>query len=249
MAVSFASSPRSSLRKTNTRKTSPMPSPDGGSTKISPDSRTQAQSVRPARCSLISRFRRSIPHFLLDFPPAASLAMEHQRHLPVSVEIRIPFRSLRHLMLCRPLGRPVSAHLNVVKHHLLFRHFVSRHLRQNVFNPRRDGLSAHQRCLPRHQIHAVFCPHRHDPRCVHLQMQLDELLVERINLASRASRQIPGLHAIPSGPRSRAPTTMATFLKLNIRSEEHTSELQSRLHIVCRLLLETKNSTHHEHTH
>src|SRR5207244_3240840 len=161
MAVSFASSPRSSLRKTNTRKTSPMPSPDGGSTKISPDSHTQAQSVRPARCSLTSRFRRSIPHFLLDFPPAASLAMEHQRHLPVSVEIRIPFRSLRHLMLCRPLGRPVSAHLNVVKHHLLFRHFVSRHLRQNVFNPRRDGLSAHQRCLPRHQLHAVFSPHLH----------------------------------------------------------------------------------------
>src|SRR2546429_7203829 len=28
------------------------------------------------------------------------------------------------------------------------------------------------------------------------------------------------------------------------RSEEHTSELQSRLHLVCRLLLEKKNSTH-----
>src|SRR2546429_1892897 len=27
------------------------------------------------------------------------------------------------------------------------------------------------------------------------------------------------------------------------RSEEHTSELQSRLHLVCRLLLEKKNST------
>src|SRR3989449_8589905 len=27
------------------------------------------------------------------------------------------------------------------------------------------------------------------------------------------------------------------------RSEEHTSELQSRLHLVCRLLLETKTST------
>src|SRR2546429_4898997 len=26
------------------------------------------------------------------------------------------------------------------------------------------------------------------------------------------------------------------------RSEEHTSELQSRLHLVCRLLLETKNN-------
>src|SRR2546429_5240330 len=28
------------------------------------------------------------------------------------------------------------------------------------------------------------------------------------------------------------------------RSEEHTSELQSRLHLVCRLLLEKKPSTH-----
>src|SRR5687768_18242148 len=30
-------------------------------------------------------------------------------------------------------------------------------------------------------------------------------------------------------------------LKRPIRSEEHTSELQSRLHLVCRLLLEKKN--------
>src|SRR2546429_4173142 len=29
------------------------------------------------------------------------------------------------------------------------------------------------------------------------------------------------------------------------RSEEHTSELQSRLHLVCRLLLEKKNKTAH----
>src|SRR2546429_3856850 len=32
-----------------------------------------------------------------------------------------------------------------------------------------------------------------------------------------------------------------------LRSEAHTSELQSRLHLVCRLLLET--TTHHLHTH
>src|SRR2546422_3258589 len=33
------------------------------------------------------------------------------------------------------------------------------------------------------------------------------------------------------------------------RSEEHTSELQSRLHLVCRLLLEKKkNTTFHNHT-
>src|SRR5687768_17889857 len=29
-----------------------------------------------------------------------------------------------------------------------------------------------------------------------------------------------------------------------VRSEEHTSELQSRLHLVCRLLLEKKNLNH-----
>src|SRR2546429_4917024 len=32
--------------------------------------------------------------------------------------------------------------------------------------------------------------------------------------------------------------------RLGTRSEEHTSELQSRLHLVCRLLLE-KKKTHH----
>src|SRR2546429_6664855 len=30
---------------------------------------------------------------------------------------------------------------------------------------------------------------------------------------------------------------------LHLRSEEHTSELQSRLHLVCRLLLEKKNNS------
>src|SRR2546422_3291779 len=33
----------------------------------------------------------------------------------------------------------------------------------------------------------------------------------------------------------------------NERSEEHTSELQSRLHLVCRLLLEKKNTTKRAH--
>src|SRR2546429_1581524 len=31
-----------------------------------------------------------------------------------------------------------------------------------------------------------------------------------------------------------------------VRSEEHTSELQSRLHLVCRLLLEKKKKKHHK---
>src|SRR5437660_9201940 len=33
------------------------------------------------------------------------------------------------------------------------------------------------------------------------------------------------------------------------RSEEHTSELQSRGHLVCRLLLEKKNKQSHYHSH
>src|SRR2546422_1363014 len=36
--------------------------------------------------------------------------------------------------------------------------------------------------------------------------------------------------------------------RLLTRSEEHTSELQSRLHLVCRLLLEKKKQTEHHNT-
>src|SRR2546422_3268941 len=38
------------------------------------------------------------------------------------------------------------------------------------------------------------------------------------------------------------PITYADLEPSNWRSEEHTSELQSRLHLVCRLLLEKKNN-------
>src|SRR5690554_7295780 len=35
-------------------------------------------------------------------------------------------------------------------------------------------------------------------------------------------------------------------IPVEVRSEEHTSELQSRPHLVCRLLLEKKNKKHHK---
>src|SRR5256884_2668551 len=42
--------------------------------------------------------------------------------------------------------------------------------------------------------------------------------------------------------RSRRQTDSSrSFRSERVRSEEHTSELQSRLHLVCRLLLEKKN--------
>src|SRR2546429_1427420 len=45
----------------------------------------------------------------------------------------------------------------------------------------------------------------------------------------------------------RSPVAMATGA-VPTRSEEHTSELQSRLHLVCRLLLEKKNTTLEQHS-
>src|SRR5690606_41540867 len=41
----------------------------------------------------------------------------------------------------------------------------------------------------------------------------------------------------------RADVVIRAFDKYGIRSEEHTSELQSRENLVCRLLLETNNQT------
>src|SRR2546422_11480838 len=41
----------------------------------------------------------------------------------------------------------------------------------------------------------------------------------------------------PSAIRARTSLSACT---MSVRSEEHTSELQSRLHLVCRLLLEKK---------
>src|SRR2546422_5655612 len=47
--------------------------------------------------------------------------------------------------------------------------------------------------------------------------------------------------------RSLTPATVSSTsrtLRTGSRSEEHTSELQSRLHLVCRLLLEKKKQKH-----
>src|SRR2546422_4744196 len=45
-------------------------------------------------------------------------------------------------------------------------------------------------------------------------------------------------------PSYRATATFVTTDASVERSEEHTSELQSRLHLVCRLLLEKKKKKH-----
>src|SRR2546422_7724839 len=46
-------------------------------------------------------------------------------------------------------------------------------------------------------------------------------------------------------PRTSITTALTPLRPARARSEEHTSELQSRLHLVCRLLLEKKKKISH----
>src|SRR5687768_17941802 len=48
---------------------------------------------------------------------------------------------------------------------------------------------------------------------------------------------------------TRSGPIWSTMAGNSVRSEEHTSELQSRLHLVCRLLLEKKKKKTYQHTH
>src|SRR2546429_3106562 len=72
----------------------------------------------------------------------------------------------------------------------------------------------------------------------------------------RSSKRLKRLTAVDLGPSAGVGGGFAVSpdgkwvlytrvdqLDSDIRSEEHTSELQSRLHLVCRLLLEKKNTT------
>src|SRR2546422_4192265 len=61
--------------------------------------------------------------------------------------------------------------------------------------------------------------------------------------SSLAPRGTAGPAIQPRVPSSTLESSLNPT-SLNSRSEEHTSELQSRLHLVCRLLLEKKNKHH-----
>src|SRR5207244_12096286 len=54
-----------------------------------------------------------------------------------------------------------------------------------------------------------------------------------------------GTASSPSLPASQARAVRALVSVSSVRSEEHTSELQSPDHLVCRLLLEKKKKTIH----
>src|SRR5687768_17814686 len=74
---------------------------------------------------------------------------------------------------------------------------------------------------------------------------------DRGSRAGRARRRrdarLVGLREERNAMKMRllAPALAAAALAAPARSEEHTSELQSRLHLVCRLLLEKKKKIAH----
>src|SRR5688572_31782348 len=69
--------------------------------------------------------------------------------------------------------------------------------------------------------------------------------------ASNGRREMSSFQALSRGKICNADTTASAsgvlnrmaFVTAGIRSEEHTSELQSQSNLVCRLLLEKKNTT------
>src|SRR2546422_7783321 len=68
---------------------------------------------------------------------------------------------------------------------------------------------------------------------------------KRVSMSSSESMATPTL---PTSPCARGASESNPICvgrsNATERSEEHTSELQSRLHLVCRLLLEKKKNTH-----
>src|SRR5687768_17898857 len=74
--------------------------------------------------------------------------------------------------------------------------------------------------------------------CTTLFRSSEFLIFVQARLAAE-SDLVAGIRSAAQGVLEQGETNL--LLRTVLRSEEHTSELQSRLHLVCRLLLEKKN--------
>src|SRR5438876_8623301 len=91
----------------------------------------------------------------------------------------------------------------------------------------------------REYVNVVFTAIRRPP--ISTLFPYTTLFRSRCLPASPAPRRGPANESESAGPARCVPASPAS----GARSEEHTSELQSPVHLVCRLLLEKKNSTDH----
>src|SRR2546422_7212136 len=85
----------------------------------------------------------------------------------------------------------------------------------------------------------------HDALPISMDKTVEMLKLVHIPNAERRAKEYP--HQLSGGMRQRVMIAMALphparELVRVLRSEEHTSELQSLLHLVCRLLLEKKKN-------
>src|SRR2546429_5150024 len=74
-----------------------------------------------------------------------------------------------------------------------------------------------------------------------MNLQKATHLASSLLLAAWLGAFSPSVQAKPAGRKAAGSTAHSSSHKR--RSEEHTSELQSRLHLVCRLLLEKKQTS------
>src|SRR2546422_1043400 len=87
-----------------------------------------------------------------------------------------------------------------------------------------------------------------DPGALKASMhgEILEIVAEPKATAKQVLRGHALVHSLEVfGDRLHVLVDSADQAEAELRSEEHTSELQSRLHLVCRLLLEKKKNEHH----
>src|SRR3712207_8666104 len=78
---------------------------------------------------------------------------------------------------------------------------------------------------------------------LHDALPISDLNAGRVRQHQRRSELARHLDVVQPEAASIADEETGALHKLQIRSEEHTSELQSRQYLVCRLLLEKKKTT------
>src|SRR5437660_4528421 len=114
-----------------------------------------------------------------------------------------------------------------------------RHVKNVVYNPKCGPLRLYGWCKRRAVINCdlahVHRPAGIDVACVHIKREDEMLLGVAAVRCDHCVKKKPARGKIDNGCAGNTEG-------VNIRSEEHTSELQSRGHLVCRLLLEKKKT-------